>query len=473
MATKRDQLQAHQFLVQRAVSALVTRETDPEQPPFRRPTTFAFVGIGLALISLVATGVYGLISPGGDRTWRDGKSVIVERETGTRYVYLNGKLHPVENYASALLALGQHSGTARISRNSLAGVPRGPRIGIRDAPDALADRRRLLSGGWTLCSKPATDVTGATVYRSALLVGQEPAAGLELGARGMLVHVPGTTENFLIFNGYRHRVSEADAVTVGLALRPAPVFPVAAAVVEMVPLGKPIGPIAVPDAGKPSTAVPSRPDLRAGQLLVMTTPGGAVQHFLAETDRLRPITSLQFDVQLAYQPTTAAYDGREPFGMPLSPLAAAEAKQEQAPPAVPDNPPATRPEFADGPGANVVCLTFDPGSFTPRLRANPALPPDDAMMATPRRTDGGVALADQILVPPGTGAVIEVMSSSNADVGTLAVVTDLGKAYPLAGPDVLGVLGYADFRPVRMPASLVARLPHGPGLDPDAAMRQW
>jgi type VII secretion protein EccB len=473
MATKRDQLQAHQFLVQRTVSALVTRETDPEQPQFRGPTTFAFVGIGLALVMLAATGVYGMISPGGNKTWRDGKSVIVERETGTRYVYLDGKLHPVENYTSALLALGQYSETARVSRKSLAGVPRGPRIGIRDAPDAIPGPDRLLSGGWTLCSEPAADVTGATVYRSALLVGQEPAGGTELDARALLVRVAGTAEDVLIAGGYRHRISKADAVTVGLALRPAQVVPVAPAVVEMVPLGKPIGPIAVPDAGKPSTAVPGRPDLRAGQLLVMTTSGGAVQHFLAGTDRLRPITSLQFDIQLAYQPTTAAYGGREPFGMPLSPLAAAKAKQGQAPPTAPDNPPAARPEFAGGPETNTVCLTFDPDSFIPRLKVNPALPPDDAMIATPRRTDGGVALADRVLVPPGTGAVIEVMSSSNAPVGTLAVVTDLGKVCPLASPDVLGVLGYPDFRPIRMPAALVARVPQGPGLDRDAAMRQW
>jgi hypothetical protein len=33
MASKRDQLHAYQFLVQRVISALVTRETDPEQPP--------------------------------------------------------------------------------------------------------------------------------------------------------------------------------------------------------------------------------------------------------------------------------------------------------------------------------------------------------------------------------------------------------------------------------------------------------
>ncbi|HEY0620765.1 MAG TPA: type VII secretion protein EccB, partial [Kribbella sp.] len=50
MATKRDQLQAYQFLVQRVVSALVIRESDPEQPPFRRPTAAAIGSVALAVL---------------------------------------------------------------------------------------------------------------------------------------------------------------------------------------------------------------------------------------------------------------------------------------------------------------------------------------------------------------------------------------------------------------------------------------
>ena len=36
MLTRRDQVQSYQFLVQRVISALVIRETDPLTPPFRR-----------------------------------------------------------------------------------------------------------------------------------------------------------------------------------------------------------------------------------------------------------------------------------------------------------------------------------------------------------------------------------------------------------------------------------------------------
>ncbi|NBH11520.1 type VII secretion protein EccB, partial [Amycolatopsis sp. SID8362] len=151
MASKRDQLQAYQFLVQRATSALVTRETDPEQPPFRRTGSATFAGIALGIVSLAGAGVYGLIVPGGNTAWRQDSAVIVEKETGTRYVYLDGRLHPVANYASALLLLGDHRATEQVSRESLAGVPRGPRLGIPDAPDALPAPARLLTGSWSLC----------------------------------------------------------------------------------------------------------------------------------------------------------------------------------------------------------------------------------------------------------------------------------------------------------------------------------
>ena len=44
-----------------------------------------------------------------------------------------------------------------------------------------------------------------------------------------------------------------------------------------------------------------------------------------------------------------------------------------------------------------------------------------------------------------------------------------GIAYPLAGPDVQKTLGYDGVQPIKFPAGLVARIPHGSGLDPAAA----
>ncbi|MGC1210368.1 MAG: type VII secretion protein EccB, partial [Micromonospora sp.] len=48
-------------------------------------------------------------------------------------------------------------------------------------------------------------------------------------------------------------------------------------------------------------------------------------------------------------------------------------------------------------------------------------------------------------------------------------VTDLGRRYVLADRAVLGMLGYPDVQPVRLPAGLVSLVPAGSPLDPSAA----
>ncbi|HKN97300.1 MAG TPA: type VII secretion protein EccB [Pseudonocardiaceae bacterium] len=473
MASKRDQLQAHQFVVQRAVSALVTREGDPEQPPFRRPGGAALTGVVLAVIALAAVGVFGLIDPGGDKTWQDGNSVIVVKETGARFVYLHRQLHQVTNYSSALLALNKAASANLVSANSLVGVPRGVRIGIQDAPDALPSRDHVLTGGWTICSAPTTDPSGTTVYQSMVLVGQQPRGGTELHGEALLVQVPGSGDLYLLSDGHRHLISGANAVTVGLALNPNPVVPVNKAVLDVMPDGAPIAPIPVPNVGAPSQAVPGRTDIRVGQLLVVTSGSGR-RYFLAEARTLRPLTALQFDIQRAFQPTSVAYGGGQPAAVPLTPLAASEASLDPVPPVTENDPPSVPPRFPlTGPGFTSVCLTFDSGSFTPRLTIDSALPPASAMTLTTGTAPGGVALADRVLVPPGRIAVVESMPAAAAPAGTLALVTDQGRAYPLASPDLLDVLGYSGVHPVRVPAELMARVPQGPGLSHDAAMRTW
>jgi type VII secretion protein EccB len=471
MASKRDQLHAYQFLIQRVVSALVSRESDPEQPPFRRPGNAAIGGIAIAIIALAGVGVYGLIKPGGNDAWRDGQSVIVEEETGTRYVYLEERLHPVANYASALLAIGQHAETLSVSRNSLAGVPRGPRIGIPDAPDALPGTGQLLTDPWTLCSQPTPDPTGTEVPISVLMAGERMRGGQSLADQAVLAEVTETGERYLVLHGYRHLISKADAVVIGLALRASPPIRVAPAVIEAIPLGRPLAPIPVAKMGTPANVLATRPEIRAGQLFEVSTSNG-VQYYLAEVGRLRPITELQYEIQRGHQATAAAYPGAEPTALPLGPIEANAAPQAPRAAAKAGDPPTERPEFASGDDTATLCLTFAPGSDVPALTLEPVMPTIDPLSATPRRTDQGAVLADRVLVPAGHAMVIEAVPTQDTPRGTLLVVTDLGVAYPLANAETLEVLGYGGVEPVRMPAGLVARIPLGSGLSHEAALRR-
>lgn len=465
MASKRDLLQAHQFLAQRAISALITRDPDPEQPPFRRPGGAAIGSIVVAVLALVAVWVYGLVNPGGNTSWRDKPAVIVAEETGARYVFLDGVLHPVLNYTSALLILGEHAETVSVSLDSLAGVPRGPRLGIDDAPDALPAKENLLTGGWSLCSHPVSDDSGSTVYETALLVGQGAHGGRPSGNAALLVEVPDSGEQYLIVNGFRHRISESDTVAVGLALASAPKTKTGMALVNVLPAGDPVAPIKVLKAGKPSSAVPGRGDVRTGQLFVVQTASGQ-EFYLAEVDRLRPISPLQYEIQRADPDTRKAYSGGEPTALPLSPATVAAAPQSPPVEATPGSMPRALPEFASG---ATLCATYEPGAKAPAVYVDPRMPKVQ-MQATARQTTRGNPMADKVYVEPGRAALVEVMPSPDAFAGTLVLVTDQGRAHPVAGRAVLGMLGYAEVLPVKLPVSVVARLPIGSGLDPNAVL---
>jgi hypothetical protein len=61
------------------------------------------------------------------------------------------------------------------------------------------------------------------------------------------------------------------------------------------------------------------------------------------------------------------------------------------------------------------------------------------------------------------------MPSRDARTGTLTLITDQGRAHPLAGREILSVLGYPKAHPLRLPVSLVTRVPQASPLTPSAA----
>ncbi|GHJ05916.1 hypothetical protein TPA0907_02830 [Micromonospora humidisoli] len=80
----------------------------------------------VAVLVAAGVGIYGLLTKVGGNSWRQPGAVVVEKESGATYIYLDGRLHPTLNYASALLAAGR-PGTpvVRVSASTLGTVPRG------------------------------------------------------------------------------------------------------------------------------------------------------------------------------------------------------------------------------------------------------------------------------------------------------------------------------------------------------------
>ncbi len=453
MPSRQDQLHSYQFTVQRAVAALVMRETDPAQSPFRRLAGAGLASVLVAVIALGGVALYGLFAGGGS-SWRDAGAVIVEKESGARFVYREEKLHPVLNYASALLIIGaERPKTALVSRRAIDGVPRGLPLGIADAPDSLPAPGRLATGPWTVCSVAATEA-GRTEARSALLIGREAAGGRPLGEQGLLLRHPDGSLH-LLWHDRRYLLRDTDRVLAALAATRERAVRVAPALLNTVPAGADLVPPALSGLGERSDRVDGA---TVGDVYLVRNSGGGRQYAVAERDGLAGITELQAALLLA---RTGQGD---PKPITLGRFAALPKLPDRVPTG-PTAPPAVPPRLATVDGG-ALCARVGDDTGVRDIRVG-VTPPD--LSAAARTTAGHGGLADQVVVEPGRGAVVESTAAPGATGGAVSVVTDLGRRYVLSGVDVLGMLGYAGVRPVRLPASLVSLVPAGSPLDPAAA----
>ncbi|MEU0548603.1 type VII secretion protein EccB [Micromonospora sp. NPDC005979] len=449
MPSRQDQLHSYQFSVQRAVAALVMRETDPAQSPFRRLAGAGLASVLVAVIGLGGAALYGLFA-GGGKGWRDPGAVIVEKESGARFVYREEKLHPVLNYASALLIVGaDRSKTVLVSRRSIDGVPRGLPLGIADAPDSLPAPGRLAKSPWTVCS-----TTADADSRSALLIGVDPDGGRPLGDEALLLRHP-DGDLHLVWHQRRYLIRDPNRVLAALATTRTRAVPVAPALLNALPAGVDLAPPQLPGEGRPSARVPGA---TIGQVYLVRNSGGGRQYAVALDDGLAGITELQAGLLLA----RTGQGESEP--MTLGRFAALPTMPDLAP-SGPTAPPPAPPRLAATDEAAICARVGDDDAGEVRWGVHL---PD--LAAVPRTApSGGAALADHVVVQPGGGAVVEAAAAPGASGGAVSVVTDLGRRYVLADREVLAMLGYRDVRPVRLPAGLVSLVPAGATLDPAAA----
>jgi hypothetical protein len=90
--------------------------------------------------------------------------------------------------------------------------------------------------------------------------------------------------------------------------------------------------------------------------------------------------------------------------------------------------------------------------------------------------DDSVRLADEVLVPGGRGALVRLLPAPDTPPANNPVylINDQGIKYalPRENPEsVQEALGYDGVTPVSVPSFLLALVPSGPALDPDAARR--
>ena len=120
MQSRRDQVQAHMFVMGRLSAGMLRADPDIPDTPQRRTTRGFAIGLVVTVLIGLGTFLFGLvIQPGQATSWRADGSVVVERDTGARWLYVGGQLHPVLNPASAKLVAGQRLAVHDVASSSL------------------------------------------------------------------------------------------------------------------------------------------------------------------------------------------------------------------------------------------------------------------------------------------------------------------------------------------------------------------
>lgn len=437
MPSRSDQLSSYRFAMRRVALALLARDMDAAGTSGQRSGLSLLTGVLITALVMCGFTIWGLLRPDRSDNWRRGDAVIVERESGARFVFIDGRLHPVANYSSALLILDRdRPAVVSATQRSLRAAVRGAALGIPGAPDSLPSRGGLLRGPWSVCSRP----DGSSVVQA----GEVPLGGRSVGASGLLVSVPdGTT--YLVWNGMRARLREPYELRAMLVWGSP--TPVAAALVSGLPAVPDIGRISVPDRGRPFAPMDG---VRIGEVLVVD----GRQHVVALADGFAPINEFQAALLLG-DPATVRVIGQKQ-ATPLSPGEFAVAPKVELP-GVWVGLPTTPPSLIEPPDG-AVCAVGAEVVVGARPRAGLAI-----------RRSAGRLLADEVYLPSGRGAIVSCLAAPAAPTGTLHLITDLGVRHPIRSPEALRALGYTSVTPVELPAEVVDLLPAGATLDQQAA----
>lgn len=436
MASRSEEIRAHRFATRRLLGAVVSGRARPGDVPIRRGGAGVGLGILAAAVSLGVAAAIAVVSPAAGQ-WRRTDAVIVERETGARFLYRDGKLYPVLNYASARLVLGSATPAVVLaSRHDLAGAARGTPLGIAGAPDSLPAASDLLTGDWSVCSAATDPAAGSIALGPA-------ATGTDLGERALLVTTAG--DDYLVWHGHAAKVRQPTVVLAGLGWTDTVPLPVAPALVNALPAGTPLQPIALDHRGARSPVQ----NLRVGTVVTADNAQKVHSYAVVTADGLAALTPVQADILLS----DAATPGNG-TAVPVTERTLARVT-------------GVLPGMTDWPSTAPDLAPIGKGACTVRSGTSQRVVVDAAV--PPAGSDGDV----RVVVPPGQGALVRTAVPDGADptTGAVCLLTDVGTCYPVPDAQALSSLGYAGAPVADLPAGLKALLPAGVRLDQQDALK--
>ncbi|WP_261985965.1 MULTISPECIES: type VII secretion protein EccB [Microbispora] len=461
--TRKDLYQAYRLMQQRLGQALLQGEPDVAESPMRRHNIATFCGILLSVLLLAGFGIWGVIKPGGATRLTEPGQLLVEQDTGATYVYSQQErvLLPTANYVSARLLLDTADVTVRdVSAASLAELPRGPLVGIPGAPDSLPPKDKLVHGPWSVCVVDGPDASG-TPRPYVTLVGGMDVGGRPLGGGAMVVD--DGRQKWVVWADRRMRASTSAVNALNAQPRKVP-----ASWLNALPEGPAFSGPKVPNLGRKVRGPDGKVTAAVGQVFTVPGIGGApARWYVLLSDGLAPISLTQATLLLSDPATKAAYGRRPLQPIPIDAATAGAALSKQ-PSVMGGGMPETMPTVVSPASTTPLCAVFAGtagGSTRATLTVGASI-----TIPTPR-APGTQDTFDQVLLPPGSAAVAGLLPGEGqlGSITNYFLVTDQGRRFAIASPDLLPKLGYdaADTTPV--PAQLLHLIPEGPALDPAAA----
>jgi ESX secretion system ATPase EccB len=470
MQNRKDLLQAHRLMTQRAGLALLQGEPDTAEQPLRRMNVATFAGVMIAVLAVAIFWIVGILTHSGGHGLPGPGSVAVD-ENGNSYVRCQQGgatlLCPVANNASARLAAGAAAGSGivtvrKASLASLANYPRGPMIGIAGLPPLPAPSA-LVHGPWSVCVQTLSNPATGQQQISTLVAGRS-VGGQAVGSGGAIL-VQAQNQEWLVWNDERLAITQTVAALLpGGAQGP---VQVPFQWVNALARGPAFTPLVPQGFGGPAANSPSGTET-VGHVYSVASASGTLW-YVQLRDGLAQITQTEFELlqtDLQAQQTTLSLSNVPNH---LSP-----ATRQFSPQGLPAAP----PRIVSFDPATPLCAVYSPGGQSLRsgdVTVGGAIP-SGAQAVTAGRVNAQVdPPVDRVWLPPGGGALVGVIQGPGQPAGYVLVTG--ARKYALTAPAVAAMLGYTMGTPcagqcTAVPANIVGLIPPGPGLDPNKAAQQ-
>ena len=434
MASRRNELSAYTFSRRRTVAAFLQPSSGGNEEDAPRALRAVVPSIIVGVLAVAGAGAYGMIKPSAPVGWQKANAVIVGKQSTTRYVMLDGALHPVLNIASARLLLTPGSTVVSVDDSVLDSgkVPHGSLVGIPFAPDSLPTAQDAGTAKvWAYCEQPSSTAQGTTNQKLFVLDGKDTAAvggsGQLDAGHAMYVQGPDGTTYLVDATGTYHQLSAGhqgsatDRIRLATAAFGATVGAPQAVSADWLATLHQGDPIVLPNADIPGYGTSSNVSLGSGPVHVgdiyqVQTDSGQYLHYVVEQDGVHPVSDFTNRLLEAVDPNRT---------VPTVPdMEVAGANTRPAFEGTRNWPTALVAQANQGGNGNVACSVYTgtaSAAGVPQLRLWTGAD-------YPVNSTSGTA---GVYVTPGSGLLYRQVSGTSTTTGSVDLLTDTGLRYPI------------------------------------------